>query len=98
MQFKLFQEECSAFVLQINYIHWLSTVFAYNAKSGFGAADERYKDSRTIPYELSSLLPSSVPVHPGLSPTWAETPNTRFLASGLNNDLCFAYIEFISLL
>ena len=28
-----------------------------------------------------------MPVHPGLSPTWAETPKTCFLASGLNNDL-----------
>ena len=36
---------------------------------------------------IRTFAPSPVPVHSGLSSTWAETPKTCFLASGLNNDL-----------
>ena len=47
----------------------------------------RYTDS-TIPLlsksEISSLLPSSVAVQPGLCRTWSETPKTGFLTSRLN--------------
>ena len=46
----------------------------------------RYMDS-TIPllpeYEISSLLPSSVAVQPGLCRTWSETPKTGFLTMRL---------------
>ena len=46
----------------------------------------RYTDS-TIPllpkYEISSLLPSSVAVQPGLCGTWSETPKTGFLTTRL---------------
>ena len=76
----------------INSVHWLLTCslrkknyFCIHCENrgGYREADERYKS----PYELVSLLPSPMPVHPGLSPTWAETPKSCFLASGLNNDL-----------
>ena len=44
----------------------------------------RYTDT-TIPLlsksEISSLLPSSVTVQPGLCATWSETPNTDVLIS-----------------
>ena len=44
----------------------------------------RYTDS-TIPLlpksEISSLLPSSVTVQPGLCQTWSETPKTDFLTT-----------------
>ena len=47
----------------------------------------RYTDS-TIPLlpksEISSLLPSSVFVQPGLCGTWLETPKTGFLIRRLN--------------
>ena len=47
----------------------------------------RYSDS-TIPLlptsEISSLLPSSVVVQPGLCRTWWETPKTGFLTTRLN--------------
>ena len=47
----------------------------------------RYTDS-TIPLlpksEISSLLPSSVAVQPGLCGTWTETPKTGFLTPGSN--------------
>ena len=36
---------------------------------------------------IRTFKSSPMPVHPDLSPTWAETPKTCFLASGLNNDL-----------
>ena len=57
---------------------------------GKGETDQRlcfrYTDS-TIPLlpksEISSLLPSSVAVQPGLCGTWSETPKTGFLASRL---------------
>ena len=46
----------------------------------------RYTDS-TIPLllesEISSLLPSSVVVQPGLCQTWSETPKTGFLRKRL---------------
>ena len=46
----------------------------------------RYTDS-TIPLlpksEISSLLPSSMVVQPGLSGTWLETPKTGFLTTRL---------------
>ena len=46
----------------------------------------RYTDS-TIPLlfksEISSLLPSSVAVQPGLCRTWSETPKTGFLTTRL---------------
>ena len=46
----------------------------------------RYTNS-TIPLlptsEISSHLPSSMTVQPGLCGTWPETPNTGFLTSGL---------------
>ena len=45
----------------------------------------RYTDS-TIPLlpksEISSPLPSSVPVQPGLCQTWSETPKTVFSQPG----------------
>ena len=41
----------------------------------------------TIPplpkYEITSLLPSSVAVQPGLCGTWSETPKTGFLTMRL---------------
>ena len=37
--------------------------------------------------EISSLLPSSVTVQPGLCRTWSETPNTGFLTTRLNYNL-----------
>ena len=47
----------------------------------------RYTDS-TIPLlplsEISSLLPSSVAVQPGLCRTWSELPKTGFLTTKLN--------------
>ena len=47
----------------------------------------RYTDS-TIPllpiYKISSLLPSSETVQPGLCRTWSETPKTGFLTTRLN--------------
>ena len=46
----------------------------------------RYTDSTitVLPkYEISSLLPSSVAVQPGLCRTWSETPKTGFLATRL---------------
>ena len=50
----------------------------------------RHTDS-TIPLlpksEISSLLPSSVVVQPGLCRTWSETPTTGFRTAGLNYDL-----------
>ena len=74
---------------EINSVHWSLTrfhrknnVFAYNAKTGAVTAQLM---SATKP--IRTFKPSPVPVHPGLSPTWAETPKTCFLASGLNNDL-----------
>ena len=49
----------------------------------------RYTD-RTIPLlpksEISSFLPSSVVVQPGLCRTWSETPKTGFLTTRLNGD------------
>ena len=46
----------------------------------------RYTDS-TIPllskYEISSLLPSSVTIQPGLCRTWSETRKTDFLTMRL---------------
>ena len=46
----------------------------------------RYIDS-TIPlvpkYKISSFLPSSVAVQPGLCGTWSETPKTGFLTTRL---------------
>ena len=46
----------------------------------------RFIDS-TIPllptYEISSLWPSCVVVHPGLCVTWSETPKTGFLTTRL---------------
>ena len=65
-------------------------------------ADQRlcflYIDS-TIPLphksEISSLVPSSVAVQPGLCRTWSETPKTGFLTMRLNRKadlrLCFRY-------
>ena len=63
-------------------------------KGGYHTADQRlwfrYKDRNTNPlypqYELSSILPSSMAVHPGFSPTWADTPKTGFLAMRVNTD------------
>ena len=57
---------------------------------GYRTADQRfcfcYIDS-TIPLlpksEISSFLPSSVAVQPGLCRTWSETPKTGFLVTGL---------------
>ena len=57
---------------------------------GSQAADQRlcfrYIDS-TIPLlpnsDISSLLPSSVAVQPGVCRTWLETPNTGFLMTRL---------------
>ena len=53
-------------------------------------ADQRlcfcYRDSTIslLPkYEISSLQPSSVAVHPGLCGTWSETPKTGFLTTRL---------------
>ena len=46
----------------------------------------RYTDSTTtllFKYEMSSLLPSSVAVQPGLCGTWSETPKTGFLRTRL---------------
>ena len=46
----------------------------------------RYTDStiHLLPkYEISSLLPSSVAVQPGLCRTWSETPKTGFLTTRL---------------
>ena len=53
-------------------------------------ADQRlcfcYIDS-TVPLlpksEISSLLPSSVAIQPGLCQTWSETPKTGFLTTRL---------------
>ena len=66
------------------------TVFAYNAKTG---AVTSQLINATKPIRTLKQYP--VPVHPGLSPiaTWAETPKTCFLASGLNNDLFCAYMR-----
>ena len=58
---------------------------------GYREADQRlcfrYMDS-AIPVlpkdEISSLLPSSVAVQPGLCRTWSETPKTGFLTTRLN--------------
>ena len=48
----------------------------------------RYMDS-TIPLlfksEISSLLSSSVAVHPGLCQTWSESPKTGFLRTRLKS-------------
>ena len=65
-----------------------NNVFAYNAKTGAVTAQLL---STTKP--IRTFKPSSVPVHTGLSPNWAETPKTCFLASGLNNDLFCAYMR-----
>ena len=50
----------------------------------------RYTDS-SIPllpkYEISSLLPSSVAVQPGLCQTWWETPKTGFLTTITDRDM-----------
>ena len=79
---------------EINSVHWLSTrflrknVFAYNAKTGAVTAQFM---SATKP--IQTFKPSPVPVHPGLSPIWAETPKICFLASGINNDLFCAYMR-----
>ena len=76
---------------EINSVHWRlarfhrkNNVFAYNAKTGAVTAQLMIATK-----SIRTLKPSPVPVHPGLSPdpTWAETPKTCFLASGLNNDL-----------
>ena len=62
------------------------------------AADQRlcfrYTDS-TIPLlpksEISSLLPSSVGLQPGLCQTWSETPKTGFLTARLVfMDVCWS--------
>ena len=61
-----------------------------NADQLYREADQRlcfrYIDS-TIPllskYEISSLLPSSVTVQPGLCQTRSETPKTVFLTTRL---------------
>ena len=47
----------------------------------------RYTDSTIPPLpksEISSLLPSSVAVQPGLCPTWLETLKTGFLMTRLS--------------
>ena len=57
---------------------------------GYSESDQRlcfrYTGS-TIPLlfksEISSLLPSSVAVQPGLCQTWSETPKTGFLRTRL---------------
>ena len=60
----------------INSVHWLMirlirkrTVFAYNAKTGAISAQLM---SATKIVGKSRFLPSSVSVHPGLSPAWVE--------------------------
>ena len=80
---------------EINSVHWLLTrfhrknnVFAYNAKTGAVTAQLMRALKPILTFKLSP-----VPVHPGLSPTWAETPKTCCLASGLNNDLFCAYMR-----
>ena len=54
----------------------------------------RYIDS-TVPRlskcEISSLLPSSVTVQPGLCRTWSETPKTGFLTTRRKLVVSFAY-------
>ena len=51
----------------------------------------------TIPllpkYEISSLLPSSVTVQPGLCRTWSETPKTGFLTTRLIKDSVYMILD-----